>query len=199
MNTMARAIRETLKASQGESRVGELSVLGQRLRDTFNKRLGGIDVFGTEKEQSGGLLRIVADRGGIAVAFHMGGTLTYRGVESDRIHYEIIRGSGRAFKFMKHPEYEPVEKSEFFGAGFPYAPRELTFSKVTGGTVARVRCDVQRAFCADAVCRVTAYGIEDVRLFHCGGELFDAVQTVFEDTVSNVGGEWERILRLLSS
>lgn len=197
---MKKAVLDALKAAREENRSGELVTLGQQIRGVFNKCVGGVDVFGTDQEWSDGLLHTVIDLNGVAVMYHIGGTLRRVGdLDGGRIYYEIIGGAGRAFKFMPHLELEPVGKDEFFGVGFPYHARVLAFSKVTGGTVARVRADVQPKFSIDAISRVTADGIEDVRIFHCGGELIDKVQLLFEELVSDIGGEWERVFRLLNT
>ena len=124
---LKKAIRDVLKAGREETRGGELTALGQQIRGVFNKRLGGIDVFGSEQEWSGGLLHAVIDRTGIAIMYHIGGTLKRIEElhEGGRIYYEIVGGTGRAFKFIAHPEDEPVVKDDFFGVGFPYQSRVL--------------------------------------------------------------------------
>lgn len=199
MAKLKKVIRDVLKNAREETRGGALTELGRHVRYEFNNQLGGIDVFATEKEWTGGLLRSVFDTSGVAIMYHLGGTLRRMHTEHGRTYYEIVGGVGRAFKFMPHPENEPVGKRDFFGVGFPYNEYVIVLYKVTGGSVARVKADVQRMFSIDALGRVTADGIEDVRLYQCGGELADNVQILFEETISDVGGEWDKIFRLLNS
>lgn len=201
MSKLGKVVQNALNATaRGERMTGELVMLEKQVQNAFNERLGGIDIFGTNHEWYGGLLRTVIDKSGIAVMYHIGVTLRPSGNDGARIYYQIVNSAGgRAFKFMPHSEEEPVEKSDFFGVGFPYPPDMVALSKVSGGTIARAKTNTQCAFLVDPTARVTAEGIEDVRLYHCGGELADKVQILFEETISGVHGEWNRIFSLLNS
>lgn len=200
MQELRGGMAAVLDAAQGETGIGKLTTLSRQVRNTFNERLGGIDVFATEKPWFGGLLYTVIDKAGIAIMFHVGGTVQRMDQTSgDRIYYRIAGGAGRAFKFIAHEEAEPVDKSDFFGAGFPYRASAIALSKVSGGTVARVKGAVAATFSIDCMSRVTSDGITDMRIFHCGGDLFNKTQLLFEEAISGDPGEWERIFRLLNS
>lgn len=131
--------------------------------------------------------------------FHVGGTLQQVNNFGGRIYYQVNGGSGRAFKYMPHPEDEPVAALDFFGVGFSYPSNVIGLSKVTGGTVARVKGVAATLFSVDAVNRVTADSIDDMRIYACGGVLYNKTQLLFEEAISAAPGEWDRIFRLLNS
>jgi hypothetical protein len=200
---LKRIIRDALKAVEKENSPDGLGKIERRVRDAFDRRLGGIDIFGTEKEWIGGLLRTVASRNSVAIMFHLGGTLSFEVADSGRIFYRIVGGAGgRAFKFRIHSESGLASKKDFFNVGFPYPPEKLALFEVVGGTIARVRSDViQRVFSIDAsLRRVTTDGVvDDVRLFQSSGELYEAVRCLFEELIYGADGEWDDFFLQLNS
>lgn len=197
MRVLRSVIRSALQAAKTRS-AGELIALGNQVRDTFNSRLGGVDVFGTEQKWSGSLLRTIVDQSGITITYHVGGTLLRLQESGSEIQYEVVDGSARAFKFMPHPETQVMGKNDFFGVGFPYRPDDIALSKITGGTIARVKGDARRIFFVDAISRVTDRGIEDLRFYPLGCDFAEKIRIIFEETVSGRPDEWDRTFRLLN-
>lgn len=200
MSRMAVAVLGALHAARQEVAAHKLAHVERQVRRAFNEQLGGIDIFGTDRPWSGALLKTVIDPlGGVAVLYHLGGTISLIDASNDRMWYKITGGAGRAFKFLPHHAESPVSMTDFFGPGFPY--RSSTLGRVTlmGGTIARVKIQTQVRFDIDAISRVTNNGIEDVRVYFCGGELVDAVQALFQGVISGEPGDWGRFFRLLNT
>lgn len=201
MSVLCMEVQRAFKAAAAETRAGKLTILGQRVGAAFNYRLGGSDIFATDREWSGELLHTVVDHTGVALMFSMGGAVTCGRRESDicdRIYYQTVGGVGRAIKFVPHAESDSVQREDFFGVGFPYPAHALCLTRLQAGTVARVKGIALRpAFSIDAISRVTADGVDDVRIFDRADSLICAVHTVFEEFISDSEDEWRKMLRLL--
>lgn len=194
------AVYDAVKVMQTGEGADKLDKAEKQIKKILNKKLGGVDIFGTKKEWAGGLVRTVADKNSVSVMFHLGGVLQPLPKGNDRIYYRIKGGcgGGRAFKFLAHTLDKPVVKEDFFGVEFPYLPDMITLSAVTGGTIARVRHTIQRTFVVDTTCRVTTAGaVEDMRVFLCGEDLVNMMQLLFGEMISGVDGEWDDFSRLL--
>lgn len=199
MQEMRSGMAAILEAAQGGADMRKLAILSRQVRSTFDERLGGTDVFAVEEAPFGGLLHTTIDHNSVSIMFHVGGVLRQMKTFGDRMYYEVIGGSGRAFKYLVHPETEPVVRLDFFGVGFSYPPNAIALSKVVGGTIGRVKGPAATLFSVDALNRVTSDGIEDMRIYDCGGVLHDKAQLLFEETISADPKEWDRIFHLLNS